>query len=302
VERSCSFAGTAHRTALCRAIESATNTTLAGPARLTRVLFLETERILARLWNLGMTAQGFGLAHLWETAQDQREDLFVALESGTGNRRYWGVAVPGGVRGDLDAEPLRAALERLDAAIAPWRVATGPQGALGRAGKGVAALSEERATALGLTGLAAYGSAAVSDLRRDERDTGYDELDVDWPALDVKSAGDIAGRLAGAVEEMATSLAIARKCLGQLPASAEPSSSMKPLGRDARLSATIEGPHGPVTLSARQTATGTLADFHLETPAAATLAALPELLEGRQLGQVAATLASLDLCAECLDQ
>lgn len=306
VERSCSFAGTAHRTALCRAVESAAGAAISKPARLTRILFLETERVLARLWNLGMAAQGFGLAQLWEAAQDQREDLFVALEAGTGNRRYWGVATPGGVRADLDLEPLRAALEHLDAAVAPWRAATGPQGALGRAGRGVATVAEERAAALGLAGLAARGSGAVSDLRREERDTGYDELDVDWPPSDAadagKPAGDVAARLASAVEDVATSLAIARQCLGLLPADAEPSASMKPLGRDTQLAATIEGPHGPVTLSARQTAAGKLEDFRLETPTTATLAALPELLEGRQLGQVAATLASLDLCAECLDQ
>lgn len=303
VERSCSFAGTAHRTALCRAVESAANTTIGASARLTRVLFLETERILARLWNLGLAAQGVGHAPLWEAAQDQREDLFLALEAGTGTRHFWGIAVPGGVRADVDVEPLRAALERLEAALASWRSATGPRGALGRAGKGVAVVSAERAAALGLTGVAALGSTAGNDLRRQERGTGYDELGVDWPSPDGQRAGDVAARLAGAVEDMATSLAIARKCLGKLPAGgAGAPSPFKPLGRDARLSATLEGPHGPVALSARHTAAGTLAELSLETPAATTLAVLPELLEGRQLGHLAAALASLDLCAECLDQ
>ncbi len=303
VERSCSFAGTAHRTALCRAVESAANTTISKSARLTRILFIETERILTRLWNLGMAAQGFGLSNLWEQAQNQREDLFLALEAGTGNRQFWGIAVPGGVRADVDVEPLRAALEGLEAALAAWRSVTGPQGLLGRAGKGVAVISEERIAALGLTGLAALGSTAGNDPRRQEHDTGYDELGLDWPSSDAQRAGDVAARLAAAVEDMGTSLVIARQCLVQLPAgAAEAPSSSRPIGHDAPLSATIEGPHGRVTLSARYTATGTLREFRLATPAAPTFAALAELLEGRQLIQLAATLASLDLCAECLDQ
>jgi Ni,Fe-hydrogenase III large subunit len=45
-----------------------------------------------------------------------------------------------------------------------------------------------------------------------------------------------------------------------------------------------------------------VARLRLETPGAALIPALPEILEGGQLAQASLILASLDLCLECLDQ
>ncbi len=301
VEHSCSFAGTAHRIALCRALEAAAGATVEPPAQATRILFLEIERILARLWLLGLTSRGMGLTHLWQTALEQREALFAALETATGARAFWAIATPGGVRADLELDPLRAALEGLDSAAADWRVASGPQGSLGRTGKGMGVLTEERARALGLHGPAGAGSYADEDARR--TDEGYEALAVEWPATDQKRTGDVAARLAFAAEDLASSLAITQKCLAGLPAGE--SGAARPLKLptgDLALRGVVEGPHGPVTLTATHRAAGTLHDLRIETATPAALAALPEALEGKPLAHALPTLASLDLCLECLDQ
>jgi Ni,Fe-hydrogenase III large subunit len=301
VEHSCCFAGTAHRIALCRALEAAAGATIEPSARATRILFLEIERILARLWLLGLTSRGMGLTHLWQTALEQREALIAALETATSARAFWGIATPGGVRAELEIDPLRTALEQLDATATAWRAAVGPQGALGRTGKGMGALTEERARALGLRGPAGAGSYADEDARR--TDEGYEALAVEWPSADQKRTGDVAARLAFAVEDLAASLALTQKCLAGLPAGE--SGAVRPLKLptgDLSLQAVVEGPHGPVTLTATHSAASTLHDLRIETAAPAALAAVPEALEGKPLAHALPTLASLDLCLECLDQ
>src|SRR5262249_20166222 len=155
-----SFAGTAHRIALCRALEAAADLHVSQQASLTRILFAESERSLARLWVLGWVAYGMGLVQLWRDALQRREELFAALEKATGRRQFWGVVIPGGVRGDLELEPLGDALARVEQDVTTWRVAIGPRGLLGRAGAGAGLISAERAQALGLEGVAGCGSVA----------------------------------------------------------------------------------------------------------------------------------------------
>ncbi len=301
VEHSCSFAGTAHRIAFCRALESAAGATPSETAATTRILFAEVERILARLWALGTTARAFSQAPFWQSALQQREDLFAALDDAAGARAYWGIAVPGGARGDLDFDPLRTALDAVETSLTAWRVAVGPQGRLGRAGKGVGRLSEERARELGLHGLAGAGSYATEDAR--ETESGYAALGVDWPSLDGKRSGDVAARLTVAVEDIAISVSLAKACLGTLPAGdGDAARTLTLPGRALELQSAVEGPHGPVMLSFTRTPTGALGDLRIETTTPAVLDALPALLEGQTLAHALATLASLDLCLECLDQ
>jgi ech hydrogenase subunit E len=303
IEHSCSFAGTAHRIALCRALEAAADARISQHARLTRILFAEIERSLARLWVLGWVAYGMGLVQLWRDALQRREDLFAALEGATGRRQFWGVAIPGGVRDDLTLEPLGSALAQVEHDVTAWRVAIGPRGLLGRAGAGAGLIAAERAQDLGLEGMAGWGSVARDDLRRS--DSSYADLGVEWPPLDAKRSGDVTGRVSYAVEDLAASVAIAQQCLHELPSTtterAEHASALTLPGGEHQLRAAVEGPHGAAILAATLSTASTLAGLRLETPGAATLAALPELLEGRPLAQVPAILASLDLCLECLD-
>jgi NADH-quinone oxidoreductase subunit D len=301
VEHSCSFAGTAHRIAFCRALESAAGAAPSKTAVTTRILFAEVERILARLWTLGATARAFSQAPFWTSALQQREDLFAALEESAGARAFWGVAVPGGARSDLDYDPLRGALDGVENSLTAWRVAVGPQGPLGRAGKGVGRISEESARELGLRGLAGAGSYAAEDARATE--SGYAALGVEWPALDGKRSGDVAARLTVAVEDVATSVALAKACLGALPAGdGDAARALSLPGRALDLHSTVEGPHGPVMLAFTRAPSGAIGDLRIETMAPATLETLPTLLEGRPLAHALATVASLDLCLECLDQ
>ncbi|HEX6122917.1 MAG TPA: nickel-dependent hydrogenase large subunit [Ktedonobacterales bacterium] len=303
IERSCALAGTTHRIALCQAVEAATETAISTDARLTRVLFAELERLLARLWLLGIVSRASGQLAPFRDALEQREALFSTLEEITGQRVYWAIAIPGGARADLELAPLANLLDELAPALDVWRAATGPNGPLGRVGQAVGVVSAELASALELAGLAAAGSGLSDDLRRDAPYGGYADLDFEWPEP-VEDTGDVAARARRAVEDLAISLEFARAAIAALDTSSggAPAAKLKPPRVQVEAETRIEGPHGPVALALALSPELTISHLRLTPPGATLLAALPQLLEGRTVAQAPAILASLDLCMDCLDQ
>jgi Ni,Fe-hydrogenase III large subunit len=302
IERSCSLAGTTHRIAFCQAVEVATGAAVPEHARVMRIFFAELERLLARLWLLATVSRAAGQPAPLRDALEQREALFEALEEATGQRHYWAVAVPGGVREDVNIEPLDKVIDELNHTLEIWRAATGPHGPLGRAGHGVGTLSAERAAELKLAGIAAAGSGVAHDLRRDEPYGGYRDINYDWPAAS-EGAGDTSARTRAAVEDCAQSLGMARAAfdaLGQAATKGAGTAIKRP-SATVEAETHLEGPHGPVTLALALNPDLTVTQVRVETPVGNTLAALSEALEGRLVSQAPAILASLDLCMECLD-
>jgi Ni,Fe-hydrogenase III large subunit len=303
IERSCSAAGGAHRLALCMAAEDACGVQPPRFARLVRALFVEIERVQARLWMLALLARAFGLSEQFGIALEQRESLFEGLKRATGSRMYPGIVVPGGVRTDLDLEPLQESLDHLGQGIAAWRTAASRSGLLGRLGAGVGIITAEQVAELHLAGLSASGQSASADLRRTSPYGGYADLAVEWPAL-TEDAGDVAARVRAAVEDVATSLTIAQACFAALAGmSPDEPIEISALEDDSTLAeATVEGTHGPVTVSCVLSSDMHIGKLEMLTPVLDLFDGLEELVAGRPLAQLPAFLASLDLCMECVDQ
>jgi membrane-bound hydrogenase subunit alpha len=312
IERACSFAGQSYRLAACESIEAATGALPTRRARLLRSVFAEVERLLARLWMLGMAARAVGMGAAFHEALEQRETLFDAAEQLTGERVYWGIAEPGGVRELRDDvfEALELPLDQLTGAVATWRLATDARGPLGRASAGVGRLARARVTDLGLSGLAALGAGVVDDPRREKLYAGYSDVTFDWADGQTgDAAGDAASRFVAGVADMALSLRLARSLLNALRdegddagATAVVSGSIVSGGGASGEGATVLGPHGPITCRASLAEGDRLATIALERPyVAATLAALPEALRGAPVRLAPLILTSLDLCLECTD-
>lgn len=311
VERTCSLAHEAHRLALCMAVESATGAKPTQSAERTRLVFAECERILARLWTLAQVSRAAGLPISSGDALEQRETLFDALQTATGRRHYWAVAVPGGVREGLDLAPLGGAIEEIAAALPEWRKQVAARGPLAVAGKGAGNIAAERARSLGLTGIAAAGSYEAEDLRRARPYGAYAEMSAQLEATARARSGDAAARLVCIVEDLAVSLGLVRESIAALDGAtpgAPVEASATRLAAGAVVSGAVEGPHGPVEIAVTLDFDGDgdsgdrLAQLRLSARGAeALVAALPELLEGCRLSQAAVILASLDLCVECLD-
>ena len=305
VERACSLAHESHRIALCMAIEAAAGFAAPPAALRVRLLYAELERIMARLWNLALCARAVGAGEAEAEALEQREALYEALQAATGRRQFWAVALPGGVREDLDAAPLKRVLHTLDPALAGWRAWVAPSGPLGRAGDALGRLSAERIAELELTGIAACGSRAGADLRRAQPYGAYDAHAAALAVPERRLGGDVAARLVCIVDDIGASVALARPVTDELVAAAAPPALRAQLGglRPGAIGvAAVEGPHGPIEIAVTLAGAASLAQLRLSEPGTAALVvALPELLEGRSLTQAPVILASLDLCIECLD-
>ena len=171
-------------------------------------------------------------------------------------------------------------------------------------GSGVGRITEERARALHLAGVAAHATGVKADLRRDTPYGAYAQVAFDWAedGADLSSGGDVAARMALAVSDMATSVRLARTFLEALPSAEDTAvvpGGARAGGWDGHGAA--EGPHGPVEANVTLTPAGAVDRVSLRLPSAALVAALPELLEGQRLDLVPMILASLDLCMECRD-
>ena len=308
MERSCSFAAHSHRVALCQAIETATGAAPSARARLLRALFAEVERMLARLWTLGMSARAAGVHALFRDAMEQREALFERLTATTGERLFWALGEPSGVRAFEAAdgmEPLRVALEALAPAVATWRVAAGRRGPLGRIGAGIGRITPEQATELKLSGLSGRASGVARDVRRDSPYGAYADGSFPWEpeGSDGAGDGDVAARVALAAADLGASHRFARTLLDALP-DADDASLVE--GRTTRSGAreghsAVEGPHGAIEMHATVGENSVIASVRMQTPGAALFAALPTILEGQLVAHAPMILASLDLCIECLD-
>jgi Ni,Fe-hydrogenase III large subunit len=309
VERACSFAGQSYRLAACQSIEAATGAKPTRRARLLRSVFAEVERLLARLWMLGLAARAVGMGAAFHEALEQRESLFDAAEQLTGERVYWAVAEPGGVRELRDDvfEALELPLDQLTGAVATWRLATDARGPLGRASAGVGRLDRARVTELGLSGLAAQGAGVMDDPRREQPYAGYADMTFDWAdGQPGDAAGDAAARFIAGVADMALSLRLIRALLHALRDEGDDAGATAvvsgSIGASGVAKATVLGPHGPITCHASLAEGDRIASVTLERPyAAATLAALPEALRGQPVRLVPLILTSLDLCLECND-
>jgi Ni,Fe-hydrogenase III large subunit len=302
VERLCSLSHEAHRLALCQAVERATGAKPAPAADRIRLVFAECERILARLWTLARVSRAAGLPTPAGDALEQRETLFDALQAATGQRHYWAVAIPGGVRDpDVDLALISAATGEIEEALPEWRKLVAPSGQLGIAGKGAGTIAAARAQELKLTGAAAAGSYEAADLRRTQSYGAYAGVSATLEGAAFPRSGDTAARLVYIVEDLAASLTLVRETVAAHGA-ASTDAKAPAAPRGAAASTAVEGPHGPIEVAATLGDDGTLAQLSVSSSGTeALLAALPEILEGCRLQQAAVILASLDLCVECLD-
>lgn len=302
LERVCARAGQTYRLALCLAAERIARTQVARPAQLLRTLFAELERLSSALWTLGEIARAVDQRRLWAIALEQREAVFAAASAATGERVYWGVARPGGVRGDMTLEPIRAFATGAPALYEQWRAAAAIGGGLRRATEGLGRPALTPTAPLIPEDAAPNPRSSADDARRAGPYDAYRMLDLDWAPLDALDTAplDAATSIARLVAGMKLSVDIILTCLDEIEG--EPGLPQAALTLGAgEAAATAQSPHGPARVSLTLDAGGIVETLGLETSCAATIGLAPRLLTGRALGEAPAILAALDLCPACAE-
>lgn len=311
LERICPQAGQAYRLAFSLAVERALRVKSSRAANLARIAFAELELLLAAHTQLTRMAGAFGLRPLATRGLEQRETLFALAHEATGQRVYWGIARPGGVRPQLRLAPLRGALTWLAHVADAWEVAAQPRGALGRAARAIGPDLPKPARAPGvLAGSEASQSGAASrDPRRDAPYSGYRAITVDWALLDAlpEAPTFVAAQPLRLTRQMRLSADIVRacvECLGDTP-DLTPAPVAHAAGEGAAI---VQSAHGParvaVTLAPGDSSAGSevvVTSLRLTLTCADALVSAPRRLEGLRLDQTSAMLASLGLCPSCVD-
>ena len=207
----------AYAWAYAQAVESVTGTTPPGRALWLRALFLELERLLNHLGDLGYlgndAALAFGFSQFWIL----KEDLLRMNGELFGHRYLMDRIVPGGVTCDLDnaglmriAETLNHIKHETDILKDIYDEHAGMQDRFLTTGQ----VAPDLAAKLGLTGMAGRASGQAWDARAQFPCVPYNQLEVN---MATHRNGDVAARVLMRFEEITESIRLIRLMLEQLP-------------------------------------------------------------------------------------
>jgi len=206
-----------HGTAFCRAIEQASGIEVPARAQFQRTILLELERIVNHISDAGAIANDVGFVIANAHAGRVREILLGLCETLTGSRMLRGMVAPGGVRRDWQRTQVEAIEKTLKVVqrefrdlVAMLQSSNSTRERLQRTG----ILRAEKASMLGVVGVAGRASGVDLDLRRDHPYEAYRHLPFRVP---VYQAGDVRHRLLVRIDEVSESIQMVRAAVTQLP-------------------------------------------------------------------------------------
>ena len=207
----------AHATAFCHAIERAAGLEAPPRARALRSVCLELERLYNHIADIGAISNDVAFVVANTHAMRLKESILRVNELLSGNRLLRGMAWPGGVRLDWDANQLEV-LARLVRDLRPQfeslveliRDSSSTRDRLETTG----ILKPQIARDLGVVGIAGRASGFDHDLRRDFPHAAYAQVKFSVP---VYTQGDVFRRMQVRIDEVFQALSIIEQLLGQLP-------------------------------------------------------------------------------------
>ena len=282
---------------VCLVVETMLGLDVPARAVWLRTLLAELTRVAHHLAFLGAVPGGTPASQARAAAM--REEVQVLLEEHTGGRMHVMANRLGGLLEDVPAGwpgHVRATVARLRADLpALVEGAVHPDD-----GRGVAVLDRATALSYGVSGPALRAAGEPMDLRLDAPYLAYAALPV---RSVTRAEGDATARLQVLAEQTAHSLDLVDACLDDLPTG--------PI--DVKLPKNVKAPEGSAYAwtEAPLGATGwylvssgerTPYRLKLRTPSFATVSALPAVLPGTRLADLALAVASLPYVTGDLDR
>jgi Ni,Fe-hydrogenase III large subunit/Ni,Fe-hydrogenase III component G len=208
----------AHSLAYARSVEAMTGCVVPDRAHWLRALFLERERIINHLGDLGAICNDVAFAVLLYQFHRLKEVLVRANLKLFGHRFLMDRVVPGGVSVDLDEEGVRsihAEMDWLEKEFEPLVTIYDENSSLEDRVRDTGILRPEAARDLCVVGIVARASGLNLDCRIHHPFPPYDRIAVNVPVL---ISGDAHARAWVRVEEVRESIRIIREMLRSLPA------------------------------------------------------------------------------------
>jgi Ni,Fe-hydrogenase III large subunit len=207
----------AHAVAYCQALENAFSAIPPKRAAAIRLIGLELERLVCHVSDFGGLCTDVGFSVGAALATRIKEDLLQASEGCCGTRYWRGVAVPGGLRFDLDAAAVNRLVESVEASVREFKdlahvVLETPS--IQNRFEGAGILKKKVARDLAAVGVVARASGVDLDVRRDHPCGHYRLVQTTVPLLHY---GDVMARARIRVEEVNVSARLIRETAGALP-------------------------------------------------------------------------------------
>ncbi len=301
LERICGICSHSHSTCYVQTVEALANVEIPRRALYLRALVGELERIHSHLLWLGIAGHEIGFMSLFMYAWRDREIIMDTLEMLTGNRINYGMNAIGGVRRDIapaQAEKIVEAVTALESRTEYYKNAVLGEETVVMRLSGVGKLSKEDGLRLGATGPVLRASGVKRDVRRDDPNGIYPELDFE---VITDEHADVYGRTVVRVLELMESYKMIRQILQQMPEG--PISVRVPMRIPAgEAISRYEAPRGEDIHYTRSNGTDKPDRVKVRAPTLANSAAIAHMIEGGYLADVPIVIAAIDPCFSCTDR
>jgi Ni,Fe-hydrogenase III large subunit len=257
--------GVAFAWAYCQALEAMAGCVVPRRALWLRALFLELERIANHLGDLGALGNDAGFAFGLAQFSRLKEQLLRALAATLAQRYLLDAVVPGGTRADvtaISAQTLAGTISSVARESETLRGIYEDHSGVRDRFTGTGHLDPQLAARLGVLGLAARASGQPLDARVDLPFRPYDELP---PAKIVRTAGDVAARVAVRFDEVQESCRLVRQILATLPEGPHAVPIEYPAAGTLGIGL-VEGWRGPVFVALEAGRSGTVHRCHPHDP------------------------------------
>jgi len=216
-ERICGICSHSHSTCFVQGVEKLMEIEPPRRGLYLRFLVAELERVHSHLLWLGVAGHEAGFDTFFMYTWRDREIVMDLLEMISGNRVHYAINTLGGVRRDVD-ESLRTKILEGIAVLKTrseyyFKIGASEPTFLARLA-GVGRLTKQQAMDFCATGPTAKASGVARDVRRNDPQAFYDEVDFDIITAD---SCDVLGRTVVRIKELLESYKICEQILRKLP-------------------------------------------------------------------------------------
>ncbi|AKB20025.1 MULTISPECIES: F420H2 dehydrogenase subunit FpoD [unclassified Methanosarcina] len=274
-----------------------------------RVILEELSRLQSHLLGMGEFGEFIGFVSMFMYTIKEREDILTLIDMVTGARVTHSYLKFGGVRDDLPAgfkEKALPVLNNLKKVISDYEEMFQSDRIYRERTEGVGILTADVAKSLGVSGPALRATGVPFDIRKNEPYLVYEDLDF---KVCTETAGDCAARVRVRLNEMRESIYILEQCLDQIPngplfPEGTPYGRRTPVMRvpAGEVFHRVEDPRGEMGMYMISDGTDKPYRVKVRGPYFPTLQALPPLIIGTTVADVAAISGSMDGCTSEADR
>jgi NADH:ubiquinone oxidoreductase subunit D len=309
VDRICYLVALTNEEAYVGAVEKLAGIEVPERSQYLRVIVEELSRIQSHLLGMGEYGEFIGFVSMFMYTIKIREDFMTLLDSITGARITHTYLRYGGVREDLPPgykDKCKKVFVDLRKEIEDYEMLFNGDSIYAERARGVGVLTADVAKEVGVAGPVLRATGVPFDIRKDEPYLVYDDLDF---KVCTQTAGDCWARVQVRLDEMRESMYLIEQALDQMPEGplfpeGSPYGRRTPVMRvpEGDVFNRVEDPRGEMGFYVVSDGSDKPYRVKIRGPVYPTMQALPPLLMGVSVADIAAIAGSMDGCTSEADR